>query len=160
MMIRPATAGDAVALARLHASGFEEGWTDADFRTWLARPEGMAIVAGDERDAFAFGLALAAGEDAELLTIATDPPRRGRGLGRRVFHALDDMAAARGLNRWILEVARNNLPAQSLYRSEGFVEIGLRKAYYQTGQGRVDALVMSRPVGAGGGHSSDGQDVA
>lgn len=160
MIVRPAIAGDAAALSRLHASGFEEGWTEADFLTWLARPEGMAIVVNDERDAVAFGLALMAGEDAELLTIATHPPRRGQGLGRRVFHALDQLAAARGLNRWILEVARNNLPAQGLYRSEGFVEIGLRKAYYQTREGRIDALVMSRPVGSGGGHSSDGQDAA
>ncbi len=160
MMVRPATAADAAPLARLHASGFEQGWTEADFQTWLGRPEAMAVVAGDEREAVAFGLALMAGADAELLTIATDPRRRKQGLGRRVFHALDEMAARRGLHRWILEVARNNIPAQGLYRSEGFVEIGLRKAYYQTGQGRVDALVMSRPVGSGDNHSGDGQDAA
>jgi len=154
MIVRPAIAADAVGLARLHASGFETGWTEADFLTWLARPEGMAIVVGEDREAFAFGIGLVAGEDAELLTIATDPQRRGQGLGRIVFRALDRLAAARGLNRWILEVARNNIPAQGLYRSEGFVEIGVRKAYYQTREGRVDALVMSRPVGSGGGQNA------
>lgn len=151
MIVRPATLVDAAALARLHASGFEEAWTEADFQTWLARPEGMAVVIGDEREAFAFGLGLVAGDDAELLTIATDPARRSQGLGRKVFRALDVMAAGRGLNRWILEVARNNLPAIGLYKSEGFVEIGLRKAYYKLREGRVDAFVMARPVGSGGG---------
>ncbi len=163
MIIRAATAKDASALARLHASGFEDGWTEADFLVWLARPEGMAIVAGNEREAFAFGLALTAGDDAELLTIATDPARRAQGLGRKVFRALDQLAVERSLNRWILEVARNNLPAQGLYRSEGFVEIGVRKAYYKTLAGRVDALVMERPVGSpddSSGGSSGGHNAA
>jgi hypothetical protein len=34
------------------------------------------------------------------------------------------------------------------------VEIGLRKLYYQTREGRVDALVMSRPVGPHGGQGA------
>lgn len=152
MIVRPAVSGDAAALARLHASGFDVGWTESDFRQWLGRAQSMAIVVGEEREAFAFGLALAAGEDAELLTIASDPLRRRQGLGRTVFRALDELAVGRGLRRWILEVARNNLAAQSLYGSEGFVEIGLRKAYYQGRDGRVDALVMSRMVGSENGH--------
>lgn len=151
MTVRPAKLGDVFAMARLHGASFDDGWVEADFITWLGREHAWAVVAGDDREPFAFGLALTSGDDAELLTIATDPARRGQGLGRKVLRGLDAEASARGLNRWILEVGRNNLPAQALYRSEGFLEIGLRKAYYQTREGRVDALVMARPVGGGGG---------
>jgi [ribosomal protein S18]-alanine N-acetyltransferase len=154
MTARPATQADAAYLSRLHTLSFDDGWTQADFTTWLSRSEAMAIVVADEREPVAFGLALQAGDDAELLTIATDPARRGQGMGRRVFRALDELAGQRTLNRWILEVARNNLPALGLYRSEGFVEIGMRKLYYQTREGRVDALVMSRPVGPQGGQGA------
>ena len=83
-----------------------------------------------------------------LHTIATDPAARQGGLGRQIFRALDAEALNRGLERWVLEAARNNLPAIGLYKSEGFVEIGVRKGYYKTRQGPVDALVMARPVGA------------
>lgn len=154
LMIRRATVADAADLSRIHTASFEDGWTRDDFTTWLARPEAMAVLAIREGKAIAFGLALVAGEDAELLTIATDPEARRGGVGRQIFHALNLEAAARGLARWILEAARNNLPALGLYKSEGFVEIGVRKAYYKTGQGRVDALVMSRPVGPEGGQDA------
>lgn len=151
MIVRAATPEDAAALSRLHTVSFDDGWTTADFVTWLSRPEAIAAMATRERETVAFGLALAAGADAELLTIATAPDQRRSGLGRQIFRALDAEALNRGLERWVLEVARNNMPAFALYSSEGFVEIGVRKAYYKTREGRVDALVMSRRVGPGGG---------
>ena len=154
MTLRSAIVADAAELSRLHTASFDDGWTRDDFAIWLARPEAMAVLALREREAVAFGLALVAGDDAELLTIAAHPAARQQGLGRQVFRALDAEALNRGLQRWVLETARNNLPAIGLYKSEGFVEIGVRKAYYKIGQGRVDALVMSRRVGPGGGHDA------
>lgn len=150
-MIRRATAADAADLSRIHTASFDDGWSAQDFATWLSRAEGIAVAAIRERETVAFGLALEAGADAELLSIATAPALRRLGCGGQIFRALDEAARARGLERWILEVARNNIAAQGLYRSHGFVEIGLRKAYYKTADGRVDALVMSRAVGPTGG---------
>ncbi len=151
MNIRLATPDDAADLSRLHHASFDDGWSRDDFATWLSRREGMAILGESQREAIAFGLALEAGADAELLTIATDPAGRRAGWGRRIFGALDAQAQSRGLERWVLEVARNNLPAIRLYKSVGFMEIGVRKAYYRTRDGLVDALVMSRRVGPAGG---------
>ncbi len=151
MTIRPARLADAADLSRIHTASFDDGWTREDFATWLSRAEGMAVLAIRERETVAFGLALESGSDAELLTIATAPAQRRSGWGRQIFRALDEEACARGLERWILEVARNNVAAQGLYRSHGFVEIGVRKDYYRAGEGRVDALVMSRRVGPHGG---------
>ncbi len=151
MIIRPAIQTDAADLSRVHTASFDDGWTTNDFTTWLARAEAIAVIAHSEREPLAFGLALAAGDDAELLTIATAPDQRRTGFGRRIFQALDAEAAKRGRGRWVLEVARNNLPAIGLYKSSGFVEIGVRKAYYRTREGQVDALVMSRRAGPDGG---------
>ena len=39
-----------------------------------------------------------------------------------------------------LEVRRSNLRAQNLYKSLGFVELGVRKRYYE--DNREDALIM------------------
>jgi len=151
MSIRLAAPCDAAELSRLHIASFDDGWSKDDFVTWLGRGQAMAVLAEDEREAVAFGLALEAGADAELLTIATDPAQRRAGWGRRIFRALDAEAGKRGLERWVLEVASKNLPAIGLYKSAGFVEIGVRKAYYRTQDGRDDALVMSRKVGPTGG---------
>lgn len=151
MTLRPARLADAADLSRIHTASFDDGWTREDFATWLSRTEGMAVLAIRERETVAFGLALESGADAELLTIATAPAQRRSGWGRLIFRALDEEARVRGLERWILEVARNNAAAQGLYRSHGFVEIGVRKDYYRAGEARVDALVMSRRVGPQGG---------
>jgi ribosomal-protein-alanine N-acetyltransferase len=158
MTVRLASIGDAAQLSVLHGASFRDGWSDADFRTWLSRPEAFATLAiranvNREWEAVAFGLALAAGDDAELLTIATLPDARRQGVGREILAALDREAQKRGLARWVLEVARSNVAAGALYKSAGFVEIGVRKAYYLQGEGREDALVLSRPVGLVGGHT-------
>jgi ribosomal-protein-alanine N-acetyltransferase len=157
MTVRLALTGDAPQLSVLHCASFHNGWSEADFQIWLSRPEAFATLAtratpNREWEAVAFGLALAAGDDAELLTIATAANRRREGAGREILLALDREAQKRGLRRWVLEVARSNLAAIGLYKSSGFVEIAVRKAYYPQGEGREDALVLSRPVGLVGGH--------
>jgi ribosomal protein S18 acetylase RimI-like enzyme len=147
--VRPAGPDDTDALARLHATCFQPGWSQADLRGWLVRSEAFAVLAADGGDPVAFGLALAAGADAELLTLATRPDFRRRGLARLVLDELDREAARRGHQRWVLEVAADNLAAWRLYEGLGFGHIGLRRAYYARPDGRCDAVVLARPVGSG-----------
>lgn len=146
--VRPGRPGDELALAGLHALGFDEGWSVEDFGGWLGRPAAFAALVEAEGQVRAFGLALSAADDVELLTITTGPAWRGHGLGAQVLDALNQTALARGHSRWILEVATDNLPALALYRGNGFVEIGRRKGYYRRADGRCDALVMACDVRA------------
>jgi ribosomal-protein-alanine N-acetyltransferase len=155
--LRLATPEDAAAMSALHSAAFEDGWSEEDFATWLSRKEGFAIIAhkereSREREAVAFGLALEAGDDAELLTIAVAETERRQGWGRQIFEGLDDQANRRSLKRWVLEVRHNNLAAVALYKSLGFMEISVRKAYYRVAGGQADALVLAREVGVAGRH--------
>lgn len=150
--LRAAGPADAETMAAIHGSVATRGWSAADFGTWLARPDAFAFLAvgapgpvgvmGDA--AIAFGLALVAGEEAEILMIATTPRARRHGAGRAILRALIEETGRRRLGRLILEVARNNQPALGLYRSEGFMEIGARSGYYRQAGGLVDALVLAR----------------
>jgi ribosomal-protein-alanine N-acetyltransferase len=144
--LRPAGPDDADAMAAIHATVAEPGWSASDFATWLARPDVFGSLAEDETGPTAFGLALVAGDDAEILMIATASQVQRRGAGRAVLRALGEGTAARGLARLLLEVARNNQPARGLYGSEGFVEIGVRSGYYRQAGSPVDALVLARPA--------------
>jgi ribosomal-protein-alanine N-acetyltransferase len=150
--LRLATPDDAAAMSALHSAAFEIGWSEADFATWLSRKEGFAIAVMREREAVAFGLALEAGDDAELLTIAVAEAERRLGWGGKIFERLDAEANKRSLKRWVLEVRHNNLAAVSLYKSLGFMEISVRKAYYRVAGGQADALVLAREVGVAGRH--------
>jgi ribosomal-protein-alanine N-acetyltransferase len=150
--LRLATPDDAAAMSALHVEAFESGWSEQDFVTWLSRREGFAIAVMREREAVAFGLALEAGDDAELLTIAVAGGERRLGWGGKIFERLDAEANKRSLKRWVLEVRHDNLAAVSLYKSLGFMEISVRKAYYRVAGGQADALVLAREVGVAGRH--------
>ncbi len=85
------------------------------------------------------GLLAGIGE-AEVLTIAVDPKREGRGLGAVLLTELLREAARRDCDDVVLEVRVDNERAQQLYRRFGFAGIGVRKGYYQPMN--IDALVM------------------
>ncbi len=55
------------------------------------------------------------------------------------------MAVACGAHEVLLEVRVDNDAARTLYRSEGFAELGVRRGYYELG--RVDAITMRRDLG-------------
>jgi ribosomal-protein-alanine N-acetyltransferase len=111
----------------------------------LEREVAISAVVLEQDKAIAFGLAVAAGDEAELLTIATDPSARRSGAAKLLLRFMTAEALVRGASRWILEVARDNEPARQFYRSEEFREIGVRSGYYARPGARVDAIVMSRP---------------
>lgn len=144
-VLRPLASADAPALAQLHAAGFERAWPEADFTRWLSNEEAFGVIGLADCEPIAFALVRRAGEDFELLTIATLPGRRGQGWGRAVLQALIAEAEGRA-DRLVLEVSVANSPALKLYSGAGFVEIGRRKGYYQDRGRMVDALVMARPL--------------
>jgi len=88
---------------------------------------------------------LAAGTQADVLTLAVAADHWGRGIGSALLAALLAEAARRGCTEVFLEVRIDNVRAQQLYRRHDFVQIGVRKGYYQPSG--ADALVMRRGVG-------------
>ena len=131
-----AEAGPAYAamLAAMHREVFpRDTWDEAAFAALLGQPGVLALIY--EQDGFIVLRAVL--DEAEILTIGVLEKRRGIGaallaeglrrlreIGVRVVH---------------LEVATGNAPALALYEKHGFVQSGLRKAYYGNGG---DALML------------------
>ncbi|WMT87078.1 ribosomal protein S18-alanine N-acetyltransferase [Pelagibacterium sp. 26DY04] len=141
---------DAPALARLHAGGFYRGWPTTDFEAYLADPATTpAYVAVDaKRTVFGFAILRLAEDESELLTIAVDPKKRGKGLGRALLSAAFADLAMSPVRTIFLEVDETNASAIALYRRFGFAEIGKRKGYYPKPDGSAaTALVMRAPIG-------------
>lgn len=145
IMVRSSQVADAEDLARLHALSFDPAWSASEFRSWLERATTISSQVRYGTELVAFGLASAAGDDVDLLTITSHPSIRRSGAARMALRAMTDHAASRGLVRWVLEVALDNDSARHLYSAEGFREVGLRRGYYKRGNGRIDAVVMARP---------------
>ncbi|MGC2655794.1 MAG: ribosomal protein S18-alanine N-acetyltransferase [Mycobacterium sp.] len=78
----------------------------------------------------------------EVHTIGVDRAYQGRGIGRRLLVELLNFAAGEAV---YLEVRTDNTAAIALYRSVGFVNVGLRRRYYRVSG--ADAYTMRREAG-------------
>lgn len=76
----------------------------------------------------------------EIHTIGVDPAYQRLGIGRGMMDRLLEFAGADATV--FLEVRTDNEPALELYRSLGFVHVGLRKRYYR--MSGADAYTMRR----------------
>ncbi len=81
-------------------------------------------------------------DEAHLLNISVVRAAQRRGLGSRLLEYLLSIAWGEGVRQFFLEVRPSNLSALALYQRAGFVEIGRRKGYYPSQDGREDAIVM------------------
>lgn len=81
-------------------------------------------------------------DEAHVCNVAVHPSYRRMGYGRHIFEALIALAQENSMAMMTLEVRRSNAPAQALYHSCGFIDVGYRKRYYEDNQ--EDALIMFR----------------
>ena len=130
------------ALAALHAEAFSAPWDARAFADLLTQPGVLLRIEAD-----GFILIRVVLDEAEILTLAVRPGARRQGLGRRLVERACVAAKDAGAAILFLEVAEDNAAARVLYARAGFVEIGRRKAYYASPDGRrIDALVLHRDL--------------
>ncbi|MBG0827804.1 ribosomal protein S18-alanine N-acetyltransferase [Planomonospora sp. ID67723] len=90
------------------------------------------------------GLA-AAGDQADVQTIAVLAAHRRSGIGAVMLTELLAEAVRRGARSVFLEVRADNPPAQAMYERFGFEPLGVRRRYYEDG---TDAITMKKDLNA------------
>jgi [ribosomal protein S18]-alanine N-acetyltransferase len=80
---------------------------------------------------------------SELLGIAVEPGRQGKGIGSRLLGAIESRSAAIGIKWLFLHTAIDNIPARGLYEKTGYRNLELKRNFYPEGQ---DAIVMYKSV--------------
>jgi [ribosomal protein S18]-alanine N-acetyltransferase len=136
-MISEANLAHAAALAAIHAAAFppREAWGENAIALQLALPGVFGLI--DDRGGMLLGRIAA--DEGEVLTLAVAPSVRRQGIAAALLRAAQEQIRTRGGSATFLEVAIGNIPALSLYRREGFVEVGRRHRYYADAS---DALVL------------------
>jgi len=81
-------------------------------------------------------------DQMELLNIVIAKNRQGKGYGGALLQHLDFFAKQHQLKSTFLEVRESNSNAIHLYQKYGFEQVGLRKNYYASPNGREDAILM------------------
>jgi ribosomal-protein-alanine N-acetyltransferase len=126
---------------------YGEAWTEAQCAGILGMAGSWLLVARCGDDPAGFALLRTIVDEAELLLIAVRNRYRRQGIARALLGQAIDTAAADGTSVLHLEVRDGN-PAAELYRGLGFVQIGMRRAYYRGRSGKVfDALTFNRRLG-------------
>jgi ribosomal-protein-alanine N-acetyltransferase len=135
---------DAAAIAALHAASFQRGWDEDEVDRLLIDPAVIAHRAMIRRTLTGFIISRRVADEAEILSVAIAPARRGRGLARPLLDIHMRSLAGLGTRTIFLEVDENNEAACRLYAGAGFHEVGRRQGYYQSG---ATALVLRRDLG-------------
>ena len=148
-MIRPARAGDAVAIAALDAATWSFDVTPSPRSSVPSSIDGM-LVAEDDGEIVryvAVGRATRLESNrhvADIRGLAVAPDHQGRGLGRALVQAALDAARERGARKVTLRVLAPNTAARALYESCGFVVEGVRRDEFFLDGRYVDDVLMAR----------------
>jgi [ribosomal protein S18]-alanine N-acetyltransferase len=143
-VLSEATTRDAAAIATLHGKSFHRGWSDGEIESLLLDRNVIAHRAMVGRGLVGFILSRMAIDEAEILSVAIAPARRGRGLSRRLLDLHLRRLAGIGVQRVFLEVDEGNIPARKLYARAGFHDVGRRQSYYSDEGGRSTAALVLR----------------
>ena len=145
--IRPGGVEDLDEVMRIMGRAFQpcfgEGWSRSQCAGILPMSGVTLTIGEDDEGAIGFALARSMSDEAELLLIAVDPERQGRGAGSALLRHFIANARTGGASRLHLEVRDGN-PAIGLYRTSGFVPAGRRRNYYRGPDGeRHDAVTLA-----------------
>ena len=125
-------------------SSFSSPWSCEDVKSTLTSPWLRVVGAFDGEDLAGWGCAGVNPPEARLMTIAILPNFRRKGYGRALLKALLQAAADAGCGYMELECRKSNLPAQQMYKTSGFIKVGVSKGYYtDTGE---DAYIYCLPA--------------
>lgn len=146
LTIRRLVPEDMPAVLEIERQGYSHPWTDSvfsdcfrdNYRLWAACQGD--ILGGYAVVAYMF-------DEAHLLNLCVHPRWQGQGVGRLLLRHLLHEANRDQMWQTILEVRVSNEPAYTLYKAEGFSEIGRRPDYYPGADGREDARVMALRFG-------------
>ncbi len=143
--LRPIRPVDLPEILAIELASYEYSWTEgifadclrAGYACWLIEQFGTIT---------AYCLMSVAAGEAHILNLCVQPGMRRQGVANTLMGHMLELARRRGANTALLEVRPSNHAAITLYRMLGFSEIGTRRDYYPTHDGREDALVLAKTL--------------
>ena len=123
---------------------FGEAWTAPQCAGLLPMAGVWLSIARRGDAVIGFALGRIVGDEAELLLLAVGRSWQGQGVGQMLLDRFATLAASKGAEQLHLEVREGN-HAVSLYRRNGYREVGRRRNYYGGRDGQLfDALTLAK----------------
>ena len=142
MRIEPVNASHVSQIAQLEKRCFSDPWSEKSIASELENPLSLWLVAVEAGEVVGYvGSQTVLGE-TDMMNLAVAPEARRQGTGRALVLALVEALTEKGSRSLMLEVRVSNIPAQKLYESLGFSQVGRRPKYYVNP--REDALILRK----------------
>ena len=144
-VFREISLGDLDGIVQIERAVNPFPWGEEALRDTIAS-SGHHLMSLREGRAVGFLLSSFVLDEAQLLLIGVSPDWQGVGVGGQLLKELINRSRDQGQKLIYLEVRSGNERAIRLYRSLGFIDIGVRRDYYPGLVGREDAIVMSLQI--------------
>ena len=123
---------------------FSDPWSETMFLEEISGKFARYYVAVVDNKAIGYmGMWSLSGE-GHITNVAISENQRKKGYAKALIAHFTEIAQKENLEFMTLEVRASNTPAINLYESFGFVQVGVRKKYYENTE---DALLMTKFFG-------------
>ncbi len=130
------------AVMQVEKQAYAHPWSETNFTDALESGYQAQLLMA-QAEILGYFIAMKGVDEVHLLNITVAPDYQRQGWARLMLDALAIWSRGQGASWLWLEVRVGNLRALQVYESQGFRQVGRRKAYYPAGAGkREDALVM------------------
>jgi len=135
---------DISQVSEMESKYFGQPWSESSIATYMEKGNTIFVVARDGDVVAGYAAVMCILDEGNLVSIAVSEEYRNMGIARELLDIEYDMAHARGVTSINLEVRESNVPAITLYESEGFNKVGQRKEFYSNP--KEDAIIYIKDL--------------
>lgn len=138
-------------IADIHKASFKKAWDENELNSTIQNKGVHCLTVHDtskvKQVPLGFLIYRITADEAEIITIASYPGHRRKGIARALMDEMIRMCLTERAKEIFLEVDEHNNAALTLYKTVGFKKIGERKGYYNNHENKLDknastALIM------------------
>lgn len=137
------TLNDLENIQNILISDFDDFWNYNILKDELESENSIYIVAKSNNEIIGFAGIKILLDEADIMNIVTKKCYRNQGIGTLLLKNLISTSKNSNLHSLSLEVNEENKIAIHLYENLGFKNIGIRKNYYKSKNGKIMALNLS-----------------
>ena len=140
--IREMQLDDLEQVMTIEEANFSVPWTETGFFTFLLREDTLFLVAEEGEKILGYCGVVTVQDEGDITNVAVEKNSQNQGIGKKLLEEMFQRTQKAGVCRLFLEVRAGNAAALHLYEKMGFVQMGIRKNYYE--QPLEDGVVMMR----------------
>jgi ribosomal-protein-alanine N-acetyltransferase len=141
----PMTEHHLPAVVAIEKEAFPYPWDKAIFLDCL-RVGYQCWVIEYRQQVIAYAIVMVVLDESHLLNIAVAPSWRKHRVATRFLSKLLANLQVQKIRHLYLEVRQTNQSAIHLYENLGFKQVGIRKGYYPTENGKEDAILFTKEM--------------